>query len=218
MLAAGDFYGNWGQDPKAVSLFDITAVFPVGFAFRNADVSPVIAVSRVPNGLQPDLESYLDRTTPATADALMTTDTTAITLASARMSSTAAEYIKEYATGASNLWKGAIFEKLLGYVLLLLLRLRLAPRREQQHKARVQAAAQRKREDAKRKRDKRAVYKAIDNLQAHEPQTAHTTLPDLQLQLAQLTAGDDASGTEMTGVVMTDGGIFVARSRARQRV
>ena len=53
-----------------------------------------------------------------------------------------------------------------------------------------------------RARRMQAVYKAIDNLQAHEPQTVNTTLPDLQQQLVQLTASDFASSTAIAGVVM----------------
>ncbi|KAF9950177.1 hypothetical protein BGZ72_008123, partial [Mortierella alpina] len=165
-----------------------------------------IYAASVPNGLQADLERFMDRRKPgtdarsrackdlagflsdhhlqhiysrflsprpvidtglpagdnhpvwrATADLLRTTDTANITVAPARISATITEHIREYATVVSNLWEGAIFDNLLGYVLLLLLRLRLAPRRKQQHKDRVQAAAQRKKDDAERKRGKKVM-------------------------------------------------------------
>ncbi|KAG9319277.1 hypothetical protein KVV02_003395 [Mortierella alpina] len=158
-LAAGDFYRNWGQDPTAVSLFDITTAFPVGSrSARLLSPNPVQDTGLAAAGKHP-----LWR---ATADALMTTGTTTITSAPARMSSTITEHIREYATGVN---------------------VREMPN------------------TPVRARRMQAVYKAIDNLQAHEPQTAHTTLPELQRQLAQLTAGDDASSTAMTSVVMTDG-------------
>ncbi|CAO3565153.1 unnamed protein product [Mortierella alpina] len=67
------------------------------------------------------------------------------------LSFTILEHIREYATAVDNLWTGSIFEKVMQYAFLLLLRLKLAPEREKRHKERVQAAAQRKQESIKEK-------------------------------------------------------------------
>ncbi|KAF9271174.1 hypothetical protein BGZ68_004119, partial [Mortierella alpina] len=75
-------------------------------------------------------------------------DNLELTKANEGISATILEHIREY---VNNLWTGSIFEKVMNYAFLLLLRLKLAPEREKKHKERVRAAAQRKAEAIKQK-------------------------------------------------------------------
>ncbi|KAF9949899.1 hypothetical protein BGZ70_001592 [Mortierella alpina] len=67
------------------------------------------------------------------------------------LSFTILEHIREYATAVDNLRTGSIFDKLLQYAILLLLRLKLAPERERRYKERLKAAAAKKEERIKTK-------------------------------------------------------------------
>ncbi|KAF9352621.1 hypothetical protein BGX26_009601 [Mortierella sp. AD094] len=62
------------------------------------------------------------------------------------LSHTIVENIRQYATAVNNLWQGSIFRKSLEYTLRILLRLHLAPKREQQSMERAKITARSKSE------------------------------------------------------------------------
>lgn len=64
------------------------------------------------------------------------TNLSAISTFPAGLSSTMTAQIREYATAVTNLWQGSIHTKLIGYTLRVLLRLHLAPKREQKQHSR----------------------------------------------------------------------------------
>lgn len=67
------------------------------------------------------------------------------------LSSTITEAIRELSTAFVLLWEGSIYTKLLDYLLRILLRLHLAPIREQTHRERMKKIATRKQEAADKK-------------------------------------------------------------------
>lgn len=105
------------------------------------------------------------------------------------LSSTISESIKEYATSFSLMWSGKIFSQALDYLLRILLRIHLAPKRELKHKELKKAIAQRKEQAiAQRKQKarsdsgtmsrkawqskvKRLCDSMADNIEAHDIKT-----------------------------------------------
>ncbi|KAG0195349.1 hypothetical protein BGX28_001618, partial [Mortierella sp. GBA30] len=87
---------------------------------------------------------------------LRTTNVNNITRSPGGTSHTNTEHIRQYATAVINLWEGSILNKLMDYVFRVLLRLYLAPNREQKNKDKVIATAKRKKDAADAKRAARS--------------------------------------------------------------
>ncbi|CAO3572405.1 unnamed protein product [Mortierella alpina] len=133
-------------------------------------------------------------------------------------SRTISEHLQQLSTAESNMWSGAIYPKSLDYLIRILLRLHLAPKREASYKERVARAAQRKKEKASNTKtmsrslwglklrvlcDELAGYLASDNrndiriaavlsqIEKHrllKPVTHMQNLPPLQQQFEEIQA------------------------------
>ncbi|KAF9943632.1 hypothetical protein BGZ72_003636, partial [Mortierella alpina] len=68
------------------------------------------------------------------------------------MSFTTNAHIRQFATNVDNLWTGSLKNKLLDYLLRVVLRVRLAPVRESKNKSRVLELAARKKAEAQAKK------------------------------------------------------------------
>ncbi|KAG0256593.1 hypothetical protein DFQ27_005639 [Actinomortierella ambigua] len=77
-----------------------------------------------------------------------------------RVSSTINTHIRQYSTAVSNMWRGSLYNKALGYLLRILLRLHLAPAREARYKGRQKNFAQQKAiRSGQRRRHQRSLNK-----------------------------------------------------------
>lgn len=88
-----------------------------------------------------------------------------VTKAPEGLTSTITGAIKELATNISNLWNGAVFSKALDYLLRILLRLHLAPKRERRYQKQLHDRARKKEETSKEARvDRRALQRKLKKL------------------------------------------------------
>ena len=80
-----------------------------------------------------------------------TSDANNLPMSPAGLSFTINDYIRQYATAIANMWTGSIYHKSLDYLLRILLRLHLAPKREARFKDQVKAILERKQKQSQAK-------------------------------------------------------------------
>ncbi|KAF9579520.1 hypothetical protein BGW38_004193, partial [Lunasporangiospora selenospora] len=160
-IASGSHYVQDGVPPPIETTFDIRAVFPVGFEFRDQTVLPLHPVATIPDPLPEHLDAKKkkrhDHSAVAGVSRLnqgvqVSTNAThkvwesivdRIALSSNTLpvnvndrSSTVNEHLTQMETNIGNIWSGPTYDKLLDRVLFLLLQLYLAPEREQKQRGR----------------------------------------------------------------------------------
>ncbi|KAF9577259.1 hypothetical protein BGW38_007653, partial [Lunasporangiospora selenospora] len=80
-----------------------------------------------------------------------TSDVTDLPKASEGLSSTTYEHIQEFAVSVENIWQGSAYDKILDYLLRIILRLHLAPQREQKMMDRTTGISRRRKQISDRR-------------------------------------------------------------------
>ncbi|KAF9577684.1 hypothetical protein BGW38_006953, partial [Lunasporangiospora selenospora] len=201
-IASGTHYIEDGITPPSRMDFDLRAVFPTGFKFRDTTIQSLIPVGAIPDLLPEHLEAKKKSDTATLLSHQFLNyiysrffgvqGVNAATEAKHRVwksvvdkfaldaercpvdvtgrVSTVNEHLTQLATNIENLWNGPTYDKLLDHTLLLLLRLHLAPEREQkqrERKANRQATRQEsspKNAEMSKRRWKRTILELCNDL------------------------------------------------------